>query len=175
MDINGKNIAADCYWTTSLEYSGTISYTFSGIPCQYWNTDYPHTIQFKPVDPTALDTNYCRESTNREGGDACGIDERLPDKPTGTTFHFKMGKFIGMVFTCDKLLPGTSVEHHPVSTCGSDDQWTTGYTTSCTENLYLSCMTQKSNISHHDFNQLRFRLATSKDYSLFRLPPNNTF
>ncbi|XP_063420124.1 plasminogen-like [Mytilus trossulus] len=63
--------AADCYLTTSWEYSGTISYTVSGIPCQYWNTNTPHTRSFNPLDTTAYDTNYCRESTNREGGPGC--------------------------------------------------------------------------------------------------------
>ncbi|CAG2246885.1 MST1 [Mytilus edulis] len=138
--------AADCYLTTSTEYSGTISYTVNGIPCQYWNTNIPHTRSFNPIDTTANDTNYCRESTNAEGGpemkltntyfvlsgDACGVDERLPVVPTGTKYHFLPSKFIGMVFTCDTLTPGTSIDHCPVSQCGSDDQWTTGYSVSCT-------------------------------------------
>ncbi|CAG2224956.1 unnamed protein product [Mytilus edulis] len=126
--------ADDCYLTTSSEYSGTISYTVNGIPCQYWNTHIPHTRGFNPLDTTAYDTNYCRESTNAEGGpgDACGVDERLPVVPIGTKYHFLPGKFIGMVFTCDTLTPGTSIDHCPVSQCRSDDQWTTGYSVSCT-------------------------------------------
>ncbi|CAC5360611.1 unnamed protein product [Mytilus coruscus] len=160
--------ADDCYWTTSLEYSGTISYTVNGIPCQYWNTNNPHRSQFKPVDTTALDTNYCRESTYSEAGpgcytsdpavnweycyivkcDACGVDERLPVIPTGTTSHFHVAKFIGMVFTCDTLTPGTSVDHCPVSQCGSDDQWTTGYIVSCTdEDCYTDSTTYQGKVT----------------------------
>lgn len=63
--------AADCFWTTSLDYSGTISYTVSGIPCQYWNTYSPHVISYQPEDKTARKTNYCRESTYSEGGPGC--------------------------------------------------------------------------------------------------------
>ncbi|CAG2224957.1 unnamed protein product [Mytilus edulis] len=128
--------ADDCYLTTSSEYSGTISYTVNGIPCQYWNTNFPLTYYpiNNPLDTTAYDTNYCRESTNAEGGpgDACGVDERLPVAPTETKYHFLPSKFLGMVFTCDTLTPGTSVDHCPVSQCGSDDQWTTDYSVSCT-------------------------------------------
>ncbi|CAG2203519.1 PLG [Mytilus edulis] len=143
--------AADCFWKTSLDYSGTISYTVSGIPCQYWNTNSPHQTYYQPVDTTAMDTNYCRETNYNEGGpgcyttnatvmweycyivkcDACGVDERFPVIPFGTTPHFHVDKFIGMVFTCDTLTPGTSVDHCPVAQCGADDQWTE-YSTSCT-------------------------------------------
>ncbi|CAG2218161.1 unnamed protein product [Mytilus edulis] len=142
--------ADDCYLTTSSEYSGTISYTVNGIPCQYWNTHIPHTRGFNPLDTTAYDTNYCRESTNAEGGpgDACGVDERLPVVPTGTKYHFLPSKFIGMVFTCDTLTPGTSVDHCPVSQCGSDDQWTTGYSVSCTdEDCYTDSSTYQGKVT----------------------------
>ncbi|XP_071169706.1 hepatocyte growth factor-like [Mytilus edulis] len=160
--------AADCFWTTSLDYSGTISYTVSGIPCQYWNTNSPHTIWEQPVDTTALESNYCRESTYSEGGpgcyttsadvlweycyivkcDACGVDERLPVIPFGTTSHFHIAKFIGMVFTCDTLTQGTSVDHCPVAQCGSDDQWTTDYSTSCTlEDCYTDSTTYQGKVT----------------------------
>ncbi|VDI21356.1 Hypothetical predicted protein [Mytilus galloprovincialis] len=160
--------AADCFWTTSLDYSGTISYTVSGIPCQYWNTKSQHVIWNLPEDKTARKTNYCRESTYSEGGpgcytsnanvlweycfivkcDACGIDERLPVIPFGTTSHFHIAKFIAMVFTCDTLTPGTSVDHCPVAQCGSDDQWTTDYSTSCThDDCYTDSTTYQGKVT----------------------------
>ncbi|CAG2226648.1 unnamed protein product [Mytilus edulis] len=73
--------ADDCYWTNSSEYSGTISYTTGGIPCQYWNTDSPHYRYYLPVDTTAHDTNYCRE-TNHYEDDDCYTDS--------TTYHGKV-------------------------------------------------------------------------------------
>lgn len=83
-----------------------------------------------------------RNETNQHilllSGDACGVDKRLPVAPTETKYHFLPSKFIGMVFTCDKLSPGTSVEHCPVSQCGSDDQWTSGYSVSCTGTFDIS-------------------------------------
>ncbi|XP_071164422.1 plasminogen-like isoform X2 [Mytilus edulis] len=160
--------AKDCYWTTSSEYSGTISYTTGGIQCQYWNTDSPHYRQYLPLDTTAHDTNYCRETNHYEGCpgcytsdpavnwdycyivkcDACNVDERLPVVPTDTTYLFHVGKFIGMVFTCDTLSPGTSVDHCPVSQCGSDDQWTTGYSVSCTdEDCYTDSTTYQGKVT----------------------------
>ncbi|CAC5360613.1 unnamed protein product [Mytilus coruscus] len=160
--------ADDCYLTTSLEYSGTISYTVSGIPCQYWNTNSPHYRYYLPVDTTAHDTNYCRETNNYEGGpvcytsdpavnweycyivkcDACGVDERLPMVPFGTTSHFHVGKFIGMVFTCDTLTSGNSVDHCPVSQCGADDQWTANYSVSCTdEDCYTDSTTYQGKVT----------------------------
>ncbi|CAC5360610.1 unnamed protein product [Mytilus coruscus] len=160
--------ADDCYLTTSMEYSGTISHTVSGISCQYWNTDTPHLRQYLPLDTTAHDTNYCRETNHYEGGpicytsdpnvqweycyivkcDACGVDERLPVVPIGTTSQFRVGKFIGMMFTCDKLTPGNSVDHCPVSQCGSDDQWTTGYIVSCTdEDCYTDSTTYQGKVT----------------------------
>ncbi|VDI28516.1 Hypothetical predicted protein [Mytilus galloprovincialis] len=158
----------DCYWTTSSEYSGTISYTTGGIQCQYWDTDSPHQRQYLPIDTTAHDTNYCRETNHYEGCpgcytsdpavnwdycyivkcDACNVDERLPVVPTDTTYLFHVGKFIGMVFTCDTLSPGTSVDHCPVSQCGSDDQWTTGYSVSCTdEDCYTDSTTYQGKVT----------------------------
>ncbi|CAG2226653.1 PLG [Mytilus edulis] len=160
--------AADCYPSTSLEYNGTINYTVSGIPCQFWNTDTPHYRNYLPVDTAAHDTNYCRETNHLEGGpgcytsnpavnwehcyivkcDACGVDERLPAVPTDTTYLFHVGKFIEMVFTCNTLSPGTSVDHCPVSQCGSDDQWTTGYSVSCTvEDCYTDSTTYQGKVT----------------------------
>ncbi|XP_071144063.1 plasminogen-like isoform X2 [Mytilus edulis] len=160
--------ADDCYWTTSSEYSGTISYTTGGIPCQYWNTDNPHHRYYLPIDTTAHDTNYCRETNHFEGCpvcytsdpavnwdycyivkcDACGVDERLPVVPTDTTSLFHVGKFIGMVFTCVTLTAGTSVDHCPVSQCGSDDQWTTDYSVSCTdEDCYTNSTTYQGKVT----------------------------
>ncbi|VDI21355.1 Hypothetical predicted protein [Mytilus galloprovincialis] len=158
----------DCYWTTSSEYSGTISYTTGGIQCQYWNTDSPHYRHYLPIDTTAHDTNYCRETNHFEGCpvcyttdpavnwdycyivkcDACGVDERLPVVPTDTTSLFHVGKFIGMVFTCVTLTAGTSVDHCPVSQCGSDDQWTTDYSVSCTdEDCYTNSTTYQGKVT----------------------------
>ncbi|XP_063428067.1 plasminogen-like [Mytilus trossulus] len=160
--------ADDCYWTNSSEYSGTISYTTGGIPCQYWNTDNPHYRNYLPLDTTAHDTNYCRETNHYEGCpvcytsdpavnwdycyivkcDACGVDERLPVVPTGITSLFHVGKFIGMVFTCDTLTSGTSVDHCPVSQCGSDDQWTTNFSISCTdEDCYTDSTTYHGKVT----------------------------
>ncbi|CAG2187335.1 PLG [Mytilus edulis] len=109
----------------------------------YTTTNFAETVQFETTEDkslstaqeTALETSTIisqQKNWTILGGDACGVDERLPVVPTDTTSLFHVGKFIGMVFTCDTLSPGTSVDHCPVSQCGSDDQWTTGYSVSCT-------------------------------------------
>ena len=64
-------IAADCYLNNSEEYRGTIDYTVSGKTCQAWNVNFPHTVDYQPIDPTAGTTNYCRETTHKEGGPVC--------------------------------------------------------------------------------------------------------
>ncbi|CAG2226643.1 unnamed protein product [Mytilus edulis] len=153
-----EKLSQDCYLTTSLEYHGTLSYTISRIQCQYWNANYsPHTIQFLPVDTTAHDTNYCRESTNNEGVPGCYTSDPavlwepcfiVKCNTDWNKVSLPPGKLIGMAFTCDTLTPGTSVDHCPVSQCGSDDQWTTGYSVSCTaEDCYTDSTKYKGKVT----------------------------
>ncbi|CAG2246886.1 unnamed protein product [Mytilus edulis] len=144
----------DCY-TDSTTYQGKVTCTVGGITCDVWTTfgampaghpdkntnycrdpDYTGTPWCYTTDLTHSLKIYCSEMKLTDtfvlSGDVCGGDERLPVVPTGTTSNFHFGTFIGMVFTCDTLSSGTSVDHCPVSQCGTDDQWTTGYNVSCT-------------------------------------------
>ncbi|XP_071169103.1 plasminogen-like [Mytilus edulis] len=151
----------DCY-TDSTTYQGKVTCTVTGITCDVW-TSVNEAI---PAGPDKY-TNYCRDPDNTGAPwcyttdpevrweycpvpkcDVCGGDERLPVVPTGTTSNFHFGIFIGMVFTCDTLSSGTSVDHCPVSQCGTDDQWTTGYSVSCTdEDCYTDSTTYQGKVT----------------------------
>ena len=46
----------ECYkYDKGTDYRGTVSHTKSGIPCQYWNTNYPNRIE---VGPSAEGISY---------------------------------------------------------------------------------------------------------------------
>jgi hypothetical protein len=80
-------IAADCYLNNSEEYRGTIDYTVSGKTCQAWNVNFPHTVDYQPIDPTAGTTNYCRETSHREGGPVCYTTDLIKTLLVRICFH----------------------------------------------------------------------------------------
>ena len=45
-----------------LEYLGTLSVTTSGVTCQAWATNTPHTVNHQPADAEAAGSNYCRNA-----------------------------------------------------------------------------------------------------------------
>ncbi|OWF55781.1 Hepatocyte growth factor [Mizuhopecten yessoensis] len=38
----------DCYDSTNMVYDGSVTCTWTGIPCQRWDSDYPHEHNYYP-------------------------------------------------------------------------------------------------------------------------------
>ncbi|XP_062585892.1 uncharacterized protein LOC134247569 [Saccostrea cucullata] len=54
--------ATECaYSANGADYTGTISYTKSGYPCQRWDSQTPHPHDYNKLDK---DENYCRNTDN---------------------------------------------------------------------------------------------------------------
>ena len=64
----------ECKMTTEgMEYRGSASTSRSGIPCQAWNMQSPHTHDMMPSNhpDKGLNENYCRNPDNEENGPWC--------------------------------------------------------------------------------------------------------
>ncbi|CAC5399124.1 unnamed protein product [Mytilus coruscus] len=145
--------APDCYIGSSHNYTGTHSKTISNRECQGWNESDPHTVHVKPINQDDHSTNYCRASsfddllwcyTTDKDKDyrweycpiipcfACGVLESPPSELPNTTMTVSFTHVVVVRFQCLSVTHGKSVKHCPVSSCGSDDQWSTMYNISCT-------------------------------------------
>ncbi|XP_061190204.1 uncharacterized protein LOC133198071 [Saccostrea echinata] len=57
--------ATECAYTPNqVDYSGTVSYTKTGIPCQRWDSQTPHTHSYNDL---MKDENYCRNTDDSAG------------------------------------------------------------------------------------------------------------
>ncbi|CAG2227648.1 PLG [Mytilus edulis] len=65
-------------------------------------------------------------------GFACGVLKSPPSELPNTTWAVSFTHVVVVTFQCLSVTLGKSVEHCPVSSCGSDDQWSTMYNISCT-------------------------------------------
>jgi hypothetical protein len=58
-------VATECTYTPKgNEYSGTVSHTQTGIPCQRWDSQTPHS---HPNNELHMDENYCRNPDDSAG------------------------------------------------------------------------------------------------------------
>ncbi|XP_061466899.1 prothrombin [Rhineura floridana] len=63
----------DCAQDVGQNYRGSVSFTKSGIECQYWSSKFPHKPEFNTTThPGAnLTDNYCRNPNNNAKGPWC--------------------------------------------------------------------------------------------------------
>ncbi|XP_028582560.2 prothrombin isoform X6 [Podarcis muralis] len=66
-------LKGDCVKDAGQNYRGSISFTKSGIECQYWSSKFPHKPDFNTTShPGAnLTENYCRNPNNNTRGPWC--------------------------------------------------------------------------------------------------------
>lgn len=58
-------VATECTYTlTGEEYTGTVSHTKTGIPCQRWDSQTPHPHKSNHL---SKDENYCRNTDGSAG------------------------------------------------------------------------------------------------------------
>ncbi|CAG2197168.1 Lipase member I,Lipase member H-A,Pancreatic triacylglycerol lipase,Lipase member H,Inactive pancreatic lipase-related protein 1,Lipase member H-B,Pancreatic lipase-related protein 2 [Mytilus edulis] len=145
--------APDCYIGSSHDYTGTYSKTVSNRDCQEWNENYPHAVSHKPIYRLDYSTNYCRATaigeklwcyTTDPSTDyqfencpiipcfACGVLDSPPTRPPNTILVVSFTHVVVATFQCLSFKQGLSQKHCPVSSCRSDDQWSTDYNVSCT-------------------------------------------
>ncbi|CAC5399117.1 unnamed protein product [Mytilus coruscus] len=145
--------APDCYIGSSHDYTGTYSKTVSNRDCQGWNENYPHTVSHKPIYPIDHSTNNCRATsidgllwcyTTDPDTDyrfencpiipcfACGVLDSPPTILPKTKWSITFTHVGVITFQCMTFTQGISEKHCPVSSCGRDDQWSTNYNISCT-------------------------------------------
>ena len=83
------------------DYTGTKSTTISGLECQRWDSQYPHSHQKISSDRypdanSSMAENFCRNPDGREGGPWCYTTSEeveweycgIPDCPCELLFRF---------------------------------------------------------------------------------------
>ena len=69
---------SSCYSGTGRGYNGSVSVTSSGIPCQPWNSSYPHQylLYLEGFEELEGGHNYCRNPGNRGDRPWCFTTDR---------------------------------------------------------------------------------------------------
>lgn len=65
-------------------------------------------------------------------GFACGVLDSPPTRLPNTNWTVSFTNVAVVTFKCLSFKQGLSQKHCPVSSCRSDDQWSTDYNISCT-------------------------------------------
>ncbi|VDI76446.1 Hypothetical predicted protein [Mytilus galloprovincialis] len=74
-------------------------------------------------------------------GFACGVFDSPPTRLPNTNWTVSFTNVVVVTFKCLSFKQGLSQKHCPVSSCRSDDQWSTDYNISCTNE---DCFTQST-------------------------------
>ncbi|XP_061905551.1 hepatocyte growth factor-like protein [Entelurus aequoreus] len=83
-----SSFTTNCFRGRGEDYRGRVNETTSGIPCQRWNTQYPHEHPFYPstYECKGLEENYCR---NPDGSEAPWCFTSVPEMRTALCLQIK--------------------------------------------------------------------------------------